>query len=164
MSDDIISVETTEEPFFVPGKGNVNLIDNPYDCKDVTHLFDRVVIINGKEEFVKSVEYQASLILNDGFPKGYKLALISRTLNTQELARGRKFQLPQSLKGRDEDIARFLLHIDRVCKHHGISLSHEDHHGAFVLENYNHKRRDWLWKATEKFKHPIQPKKEKTQP
>jgi hypothetical protein len=73
-----------------------------------------------------------------------------------------KFQLPKNLKDRDRDIAKFLLHIDRVCKHHGISLSHEDHQGAFILENYNHNRRDWLWKAVEKFKHPIQPKKTNT--
>lgn len=38
----------------------------------------------------------------------------------------------------------FLHEIDIVCQKHGLSISHEDRHGAFEIERYNDSLREWL--------------------
>jgi len=50
-------------------------------------------------------------------------------------------------KGMDIENARidkFLEEVIEVSKRHGLSLSHEDRHGAFVVEKYSHDNADWL--------------------
>ncbi len=37
--------------------------------------------------------------------------------------------------------------IAKVCKEHGFSLSHEDTHGAFVVEKYEEGNIQWLMDA-----------------
>jgi hypothetical protein len=66
-------------------------------------------------------------------------------------------QIPLILQHHAPKVIAFLLEINDVCRKHGLSLSHEDSFGAFVVENYNTRKRDWLWRASNKIKHPIQP-------
>jgi hypothetical protein len=46
------------------------------------------------------------------------------------------------------DREAFLAEIEAVCRKRGISISHEDHHGAFNLEPFSEDRLEWL-KAAE---------------
>lgn len=44
----------------------------------------------------------------------------------------------------------FIEEIIAVCKKHGMSISHEDGHGAFVIENEDNERNfDWLRDASD---------------
>ena len=38
----------------------------------------------------------------------------------------------------------FLSDIDKVCRKHGLSISHEDSHGGFKIVEYDESMRDWL--------------------
>ena len=38
----------------------------------------------------------------------------------------------------------FLEDIGRVCRHHNMSISHEDEHGGFIVETFQQERFDWL--------------------
>lgn len=46
-----------------------------------------------------------------------------------------------------KEVDAFLREIVRVCKEHGFSLSHEDTHGAFVVEKYEEDNIQWLMDA-----------------
>jgi hypothetical protein len=39
-----------------------------------------------------------------------------------------------------------------VCKKHGISISHEDDHGGFVIEPWSEENADWLRQADDRTK------------
>lgn len=41
----------------------------------------------------------------------------------------------------------FLKEIDDICKKYNLSISHEDEHGAFVLEKYDDLLAKWLFGA-----------------
>lgn len=47
----------------------------------------------------------------------------------------------------DKRIDDFLQEIASVCKRHGFSISHEDEHGAFVIEAYDEAKIEWLMGA-----------------
>lgn len=50
----------------------------------------------------------------------------------------------------EEDIRKeeeFLKDIKRVCQKHNRSISHEDGHGAFIIEEYNEFNINWLEEA-----------------
>lgn len=53
--------------------------------------------------------------------------------------------------GREEaevpEVDAFIADIIAVCRKHGMSISHEDHHGAFEIEPYSEKRVEWLKRA-----------------
>jgi hypothetical protein len=42
------------------------------------------------------------------------------------------------------EIDAFLKEIAEVCVRHGLSISHEDGHGAFLIENVGEGYMDWL--------------------
>ena len=65
-------------------------------------------------------------------------------------------QIPQAIKHRPANEVAFLIAIDNVCREHGMSLSHEDYQGAFLLLNYNYRDRDKLWCASAQFENPVQ--------
>lgn len=46
-----------------------------------------------------------------------------------------------------EEIDNFLNDIENVCKHYGLSISHEDEHGIFIIEKYNENTMKWLKNA-----------------
>ena len=46
----------------------------------------------------------------------------------------------------------FLDEIHSVCMKHGLSISHEDGHGAFIIEDYNERNIDWLFNASKCYK------------
>jgi len=46
-------------------------------------------------------------------------------------------------------IDSFLADIVEVCKQHGLSLSHEDHHGAFEVEEFDEGNIEWLLEAND---------------
>ncbi|MEW5958068.1 MAG: hypothetical protein AB1801_10115 [Chloroflexota bacterium] len=50
-------------------------------------------------------------------------------------------------KVENEQVDKFLQEITSVCKKYGLSISHEDTHGAFVIEAYNEANIDWLVSA-----------------
>jgi hypothetical protein len=41
----------------------------------------------------------------------------------------------------------FLNEIIEVCKKHGMSISHQDNQGSFLITKFNHKDKEWLLKA-----------------
>lgn len=47
------------------------------------------------------------------------------------------------------EIDAFLAEIDAVCRRHNLSISHEDHHGAFEIINYSPKAAEWLSEASD---------------
>ena len=54
--------------------------------------------------------------------------------------------------GKEEEslpqIEAFLNDIEEVCKKHGLSISHEDCHGGFEIENFNIANIDWIRRAS----------------
>lgn len=44
---------------------------------------------------------------------------------------------------------KFIDDIIEVCKKHGLSLSHEDSHGAFEIEPYDERNIEWLKQCLE---------------
>lgn len=47
----------------------------------------------------------------------------------------------------NKEIDDFLRAIAEVCKEHGFSLSHEDIHGAFIVEEYDENNIQYLMEA-----------------
>lgn len=45
------------------------------------------------------------------------------------------------------EVEKFLQDIDLVCMKHNLSISHEDRHGAFIVEDYNKRNIVWLFNA-----------------
>lgn len=43
-----------------------------------------------------------------------------------------------------ENIINFLNEITKIYQKYNLSLSHEDEHGAFIIENYDEKNIKWL--------------------
>lgn len=43
-----------------------------------------------------------------------------------------------------QNIIDFYNEIDEVCKKYNLSISHEDGHGAFIVEEYDKKNIEWL--------------------
>lgn len=43
-----------------------------------------------------------------------------------------------------ENIINFLNEITKIYKKYNLSLSHEDDHGSFIIENYNETNIKWL--------------------
>ena len=46
----------------------------------------------------------------------------------------------------------FLEDIKKVCEKHNLSISHEDGHGAFIVEDYDERNIDWLFNASRYYK------------
>jgi hypothetical protein len=44
----------------------------------------------------------------------------------------------------NKEIDAFLDDIIKVCKKHNMSISHEDCHGAFIIENFDNHNEQWL--------------------
>lgn len=54
------------------------------------------------------------------------------------------------MKMTEEDIRKeeeFISDIKKVCQKHNRSISHEDGHGAFIIEEYDEFNIDWLAEA-----------------
>ena len=49
-----------------------------------------------------------------------------------------------SRKERERQIDSFFVELEKLYKKYNISLSHEDHHGAFELENYDEENLKWV--------------------
>ena len=47
-----------------------------------------------------------------------------------------------------ESMKKFLEDIDAVCKKHGLSISHQDTHGSFLIEKYDEYNIEWLFNAS----------------
>ena len=47
----------------------------------------------------------------------------------------------------DPRIDAFLEEILAVCARHGLSISHEDGHGAFIIEPFSENNKEWLENA-----------------
>lgn len=45
---------------------------------------------------------------------------------------------------RDYDVQMFLDGIETLCRKYNLSISHEDEHGSFIIEDYNELNIDWL--------------------
>lgn len=46
-----------------------------------------------------------------------------------------------------EEMKAFLEEIRDVCVRHGLSISHEDGHGAFIVQQYSEENIEWLFSA-----------------
>lgn len=53
-----------------------------------------------------------------------------------------------SLIDTPEKVVEFFNEIDAVCKKYNLSISHEDGHGAFLINNYVDGNIEWLEDAT----------------
>lgn len=58
---------------------------------------------------------------------------------------GEEVDMPETMK-------KFLEDIDEVCKKHNLSISHEDGHGSFVIEEYKEWNIKWLFGASKHYK------------
>ena len=47
----------------------------------------------------------------------------------------------------NEELKQFFKDIEDVCKKHGYSISHEDGHGAFMIEEYSEFNINWFKNA-----------------
>ncbi|MGV4321231.1 hypothetical protein [Bacillus mojavensis] len=47
-----------------------------------------------------------------------------------------------------EKVEKFLEEIEKVCKEHNMSISHEDGHGAFIIERFDESNIGWLKAAS----------------
>lgn len=45
------------------------------------------------------------------------------------------------------EMVAFLEDIKQVCLKHNMSISHEDGHGSFIIEEYSDDNIDWLYNA-----------------
>lgn len=54
-----------------------------------------------------------------------------------------------SKHGVNPKIDAFIEEIISVCKKHGMSISHEDGHGGFEIEEYDDDLSDWLRNASD---------------
>ena len=45
---------------------------------------------------------------------------------------------------RRPDVERFLNALEKLCREHGFSISHEDCHGGFIVEKFDARNIDWL--------------------
>lgn len=50
------------------------------------------------------------------------------------------------------EVEAFLDAIEAVCKAHGKSITHEDGHGSFLIEDFREDYMDWLREASMKLK------------
>lgn len=48
----------------------------------------------------------------------------------------------------NKNVEKFLLEIDKVCKKHKMSISHEDLQGAFIIMPYHKENIKWLMNAS----------------
>ena len=46
-----------------------------------------------------------------------------------------------------EKVEEFLQEIEEVCRKHNMSISHEDGHGAFIIEKFDEFNIKWLKEA-----------------
>jgi hypothetical protein len=46
-----------------------------------------------------------------------------------------------------QEIIDFIKDIETVCKKHNLSISHEDGHGSFIIEEYKESNIKWLSQA-----------------
>jgi hypothetical protein len=51
-------------------------------------------------------------------------------------------------------VQAFLNEIAEVCKRHGMSISHEDQHGSFIIKPFDQYNIDWLNDATDRTGEP----------
>lgn len=51
-----------------------------------------------------------------------------------------------------KEMENFLNDIKAVCEKHGLSISHEDYHGVFLVEKYNENNIKWLFNASKCYK------------
>jgi hypothetical protein len=54
-----------------------------------------------------------------------------------------------------KEMEDFLNDIKAVCEKHGLSISHEDYHGAFLIERYDENNIEWLFNASKSYRHNI---------
>ena len=50
----------------------------------------------------------------------------------------------RTVRNMPESMRKFIEDIDLVCKKHNLSISHEDYHGAFIIEEYDEGNIKWL--------------------
>ena len=51
-----------------------------------------------------------------------------------------------------KEMENFLNDIKMICKKHNLSISHEDYHGTFLIEEYNEDNVEWLFCAGKCYK------------
>lgn len=51
-----------------------------------------------------------------------------------------------------DNMRKFLDDIHEVCKKHNLSISHEDGHGSFIIEEYDEWNIKWLFNASKHYK------------
>lgn len=56
----------------------------------------------------------------------------------------RRWKKGVSAYGKSDAVDSFLNDIAIVCKQHGMSISHEDSQGAFIVEKFSDDKADWL--------------------
>lgn len=56
----------------------------------------------------------------------------------------KRFNLKYGDERRNRQIDAFISDVLNVCKQHGLSISHEDSHGAFIVVDYAEEFDKWL--------------------
>lgn len=64
---------------------------------------------------------------------------------TWDIFAGEHIKMPERMKN-------FIEEIDLVCKKYNLSISHEDEHGRFIIEDYYESNIEWLCAAYKGYK------------
>lgn len=51
-----------------------------------------------------------------------------------------------------KEMENFLNDIKMICMKHGLSISHEDYNGVFLIEEYDDSNISWLFDASKNYK------------
>ena len=89
----------------------------------------------------------AACVINPKKADGYYNVKIGKENDMEIKMRwnsGLSQDLPYAMK-----IEAFLDEIEKVCKKHNLSISHEDGHGGFEIEEYNQDNIEWLRDASD---------------
>lgn len=78
-------------------------------------------------------------------------------MKTYDNSISERCEMPEDMKNFLEDIEllcikKFLEDIKQVCIKHNLSISHEDCHGAFLIERYDERNIEWLFNADKNYK------------
>jgi hypothetical protein len=50
-----------------------------------------------------------------------------------------------------KEMQQFFNEINEICKKYNLSISHEDDHGAFIIESYDEANIEWLENASKNY-------------
>lgn len=76
-----------------------------------------------------------------------KLYIVDKTISKDEFSTW-STQKREHVK-MSEEIRSFLIEYEELCRKHNITLSHEDGHGAFLIDDFSESNIEWVSQASD---------------